>query len=121
MPSSLAYELDRALSAVQSLMTDNEGGTSTSPTFTWKGQDYACTPSRSAKGKLFGAGGFTIDNNLVLSVQASILPDPGPQPDQFLTYLGDKYRIDLVTTQQGLVILTCNDPNRGAGIVEREM
>lgn len=128
MASTLAYEIDRALESLRDAMTDpdpdSEGvsGTASAPVeFTWKGAIYPCTPSKVVRGKLFGAGGLTPEANIILSVQESILPVPGPSPDQFITYAGSKYRIDTVTTQQGSVLLACNDPNRGAGIVEREM
>ena len=103
-------------------MSDN-AASAPLPVFTWKGAEYPCTPQKSVKGKLFGAGGFTLDASCVLVVRMADLPDPGPQPDQFITYLGDKLRIDTVSTDAtgASVTLTCNDPNRGAGIVEREM
>lgn len=121
MPSTLAYNIEIALQAIQSAMTDPSVPGATAPTFTWKGVDYPCTPSKLIEGKLFGAGGLTLDTELTLIALESDLPTPGPQPEQFLTYDGKRYRIDTVTTQQGSVTLTCSDPARGAGIKERSM
>lgn len=122
MPSTISYDIIRALDSIQ-LNMRNYDNVEPNAVFTWKGLDYACTPSKCIKGKLFGAGGFTPDNSLTLTARAADLPTPGPQPDQFLTYNGDRYRIDLVSTSADLasVSLICNDPNRGAGVVEREM
>lgn len=123
MASTLAYEMQRAQAFIQAAMTDHANDDEPLPVFTWNGVEIPCVRGKVTKGKLFGAGGFTPDANLVLIVASGDLPDPGPQPDQFLTYRGDRFRIDTVATSAELasVTLTCFDPNRGTGIVEREM
>lgn len=123
MPSSLSYELERALGAIRSILTDRSSGTDVQPTFTWNSADYVCTPGALRKGTLFGAGGFTPEWNLTIAVQASLLPTPGPKANQFITYQTEQYRIALVTTSPdgSTVELICLSPDRGAGIREREV
>ncbi len=94
--------------------------------FTWKSTEYQALSIVEVKGNLFGAGGFTPDGGLTVSVRLDAFGDadaPVPEPEQFITYKSHRYRIDITKPTpdgSGLMII-CNDPNRGAGIVEREM
>lgn len=110
----LALEIDRALAVLQAATADQ--------TFTWQGIDYPCVPHQSELHLMFGAGGFTPDSSLELDVRNGVLPDPPPAPPQFLTFHEKRYRIIRVVTNPDLSIrIYCNDPERGAGIREREM
>lgn len=132
--SLLSDEIIRALRDIRyvsaifgALQNQVEGGGAPAQTFNWKGTDYPFISAVPIASKLFGAGGFTADFSLTLTVARSDLPQDGPipQPDQFILYNPDnrRYRIDVVKPDHTgtSLILLCNDPNRGAGVIEREM
>lgn len=123
--SLLSDEISRAFAEVgrTTAPTDPSEPSSQTYVFTWKGTEYAALAAVETKGRLFGAGGFTEDNGLTLTVELSVFTGDVPQPDQFVTYKGHRYRIDMTKPSPdgtGIVFI-CNDPDRGTGIVEREM
>lgn len=81
---------------------------------TWNGEDYPVVPTSAVRGKDLGAGGFKLRSDVSLIVRNAMLPDPGPQPKQKITYLGDEYRIDTLEKTPGepFIRLECNDPNQ---------
>ncbi len=110
----LALEINRALSLLQ-FATGNQK-------FTWQNVDYLCVPHTQTAHTLFGAGGLTSDYALELDVNHDVLPTPGPKPPQFITFAEKKYRIAKVVKNPDLSLrISCVDPDRGAGILEREM
>ncbi len=92
--------------------------------FTWSGTEYDAISVIEEQGNLFGPGGFTADGHLTVTARASIFTgDAVPEAEQFIFYKGKKFRIDIVKPSpdgSGLVFV-CNDPDRGTGIVMREM
>jgi len=118
----LGNDLDRMLAELQRLNSAvSEDDAGVLPTFIWDGTEYNCTRGANTKGNLWGAGGLTVDNNLTIFVRVLDLPTTLPQPEQFITFEGDKYRIDTVSKSPdgAMLTLVCNDPNRAAGTVEQ--
>jgi len=92
--------------------------------FTWNSTEYDAIAAIEILGEIFGAGGFTEDNNLTLTVQLSVFGGGAtPTPHQFITYKGNQYRITQIKpSPDGTgIVIGCNDPDRGTGIVPREM
>jgi len=85
------------------------------PTFKWNNGDYACIANDAGSGGVFGAGGIGSVSDLVLFVEAAILPNPGPQLKHTIIYKGKTYRIDHIVGLPGDAELkfTCVDPTRG--------
>jgi hypothetical protein len=86
------------------------------PWFSWKGPDglvvrVSILPGSLVRGKDLGAGGFKLRADLRFVVVASDLPDPGPEPQQTIEYLGKPLRIDTIETLAGATLLRfeCND------------
>jgi len=121
----LSDEIGRAFEEIDRVQASNSGlDAAVTPTFIWKGTEYEAISAIETKGNLFGGGGFTADGSLVLTVRFEVFSgDDIPQPEQFVTFDGHRYRIDVTKPSPGGVGMTfvCNDPNRGTGIVEREM
>jgi len=120
----LGNDMDRVLAELQRMNSAvSEDDVGVLPTFIWDGAEYNCTRGPNTKGNLWGAGGFTGDNNLTIYVRVLDLPPTLPQPDQFITFEGEEYRIDTVSKSSDGAMLTivCNDPDRAAGTVKRAM
>lgn len=85
------------------------------PTFRWNNGDIPCVANEAASSKIFGQGGFTFQADLTIFVQATDLPDPGPQESDSIVYRGRQYRIDNRANLPGdeQVRLACTDPNKG--------
>ncbi len=122
--SLIGSEIDRAFTELQrfnSAVSEDDVGVL--PTFIWltNGNTYNCSRGPNVKGKLWGSGGLTADNNLTVYVRVLDLGGSEIEPDQFIRFEGDKYRIDTVSKSSdgAMLTLVCNDPNRAAGTVEQ--
>jgi hypothetical protein len=89
--------------------------------FTWNGADYSCVPGSVTNGRALGAGGFSVDADLVLFVRAvhfSDLTDPDTTPEakETLVFASNTYRIEEVVRPAGdpFLKLVCVHKNRGA-------
>jgi hypothetical protein len=85
------------------------------PDFTWGGSTWKCVPNASAKSARLEAGGFGVEEDLVLycrTDQFSTLPSRG----QTLTRDSTEYRIERVTTAPdgAFLRLGCVNISRGA-------
>lgn len=118
--SLLADEISILFEELQFITSDENG---VPVVFTWNSQEYPATRSKIIKRSLFGAGGFTPDNDLSLTVNIVDLGIAMPKPMEMIMFQGEQWRIDSVETSAdgAVVTLRCNDPNRAAGVVEREM
>ena len=104
--SLLSRELRRGLKALE------KAGESC---FVWNKDSYPIVPGSAVRGKDLGAGGFKLRSDLKFTVRLEVLPEPGPQLKQTITYLGDRYRIDTIEKLPGeLRWFECNDPDQGA-------
>ena len=92
-------------------------------TLSWAGQKYPCTGGAEFGGKQLDLGGFKLKAEVTVVVRTAVFPAGVglPQEKQTLLYSsapglpGRKLRIDSVTPWQGaMLVLECNDPNRGA-------
>lgn len=90
-----------------------------SPTFNWKGNDYICT-FKFTEGEWLDEGGFVPQDALTLQVLRAVLPDPGPQKLDLVTFFTKgmvepkQYRIHGISRTPGLyVIFQCYDKDRG--------
>jgi hypothetical protein len=85
------------------------------PVFTWKGKDYPCIANEAESSKVFGAGGFALEADLVLFVRDDVLPDVGPAEKETVVYRGKTYRIDKIGNLpgDGQIKLMCNTPTAG--------
>lgn len=110
---SIAREINRGLKTLERELA--------APVFTWNGNDYRCTPGRSADGKRHGIGGFALLADLVLYVRKELLPIPGEGVTPVLsvkdeiTFRGETYNVDEIENDPSgaFVKLTCNHPARG--------
>lgn len=97
--SVLEYEISRASLELNSA-TDNA-------TFTWNGSDYACTYVLVDQDYL-DPGGLAPIGDLVLTVQLSILPSPGPKLHDHVTFKGVTFEIQISKTSPGgSIVYTC--------------
>jgi hypothetical protein len=121
--SQLSFEIARAFDSVASVSASlGVRDPSSAPVFTWKNQQYNAISAIQGEAEIFGAGGLTPDFHLTLTVKFSVFTGETPHPKQSLTYNSRAYKIQIVdSTPDGSgIIIKCNDPNRGAGIIERE-
>ena len=91
-------------------------------TIIFAGQSYPCAGGAEFGGKTIEAGGFRMKAEVTIAVRTAVF-DGGPLPKekQTIQYSSApdvpprRLRIDSLTPWQGQVlILDCNDPNRGA-------
>jgi hypothetical protein len=85
------------------------------PVFTWNGADYPCVANEAESSKVFGAGGFALEADLVLFVRDEVLPEVGPAEKDLVVYRGKTYRIDKIGNLpgDGQMKLMCNTPTLG--------
>lgn len=107
-------------SVMSSIGTDDPA---TVQQFTWNGTPYDAVSIVEIKGELFGAGGATFDNHLTITARASVFTGDQPEPLQKVVFNSHDYRIQTIESSPDGTGLTirCNDANRGAGIIPREM
>ena len=81
---------------------------------TWNGGDYPAFAGTAVLGKDLGMGGFKLRADLKLIIRSGVLPDPGPQIKDRITYLSREYRIDTIEIIPGepFVRFECNDPTQ---------
>lgn len=86
------------------------------PSFQWNGGTYACVANTATTNKELGLGGFALESDLALFVEAALLPTPGPTEKQTVIYAGKTYRIDHVGILPGgsMVRVHCSSPTKGA-------
>ena len=122
--SILFDEISRAFEEITRVTVSITGNDPASiPTFLWKNQTYKAISAIQGEAEIFGAGGLAPDFHLTLTVQLSVFDVDTPHPKQFLVYNNRQYKIQTVDTtpDQSGIIIKCNDPSRGSGILEREM
>lgn len=103
--SILEYEILRA-SAELNTATDNA-------TFTWNGADYPCTYVLTEQDYL-NPGGLVAIGDLVLTVQLSSLPEPGPKLFDNVTFKSIQYKIQIIKSSPGgSIVYTCWRLGRG--------
>jgi hypothetical protein len=120
--SSLSDEIARAFDAIAIITAESDPNATPAPQFDWKGQTYDAISAIETDGNLFGGGGLTIDDNLMIVARQSVFASDLPKPEDYITYRGTKFIIDTAKTDSSSagIILSCRRPERGAGILERQ-
>ncbi len=121
--SLLTNEVTRTLADIARLTASlSPTDPSTVPIFTWKNTDYQAVSAVEIDQELFGVGGFTPDDALTITAHTDVFSGGDlPKPHQLLTYKGNLFRINVVkpSPDGSAIVFVCNDPDRGAGGIER--
>ncbi len=68
---------------------------------TWDEEDYTAFVGSAISRKSLEAGGFQLEADFRFLIRRELLPEPGPQVKQRVTYLGRDYRIDSIEEVPG--------------------